>query len=81
MDSTPKTHASQALEIALCQHCNGTFNTLAWLAAGQPEGIEPEHLEIYQQARAIVQNNGGKVRAGDVDRLLLRLAERREARK
>jgi hypothetical protein len=78
---TSEKHASQALKIALCQHCSGTFDTLSWLAAGQPDdGIEPEHLEVYQQARAIVHANGSNVRAGDVARLLERLRQRREAR-
>jgi hypothetical protein len=25
--------AARALDIAHCQHCNGTFNTSSWLAA------------------------------------------------
>jgi len=62
-------HASRALEVALCQHANGSFNALAWCAAGMPNAIEPHDLEWFQTARAIVHANSGTIKPGDADRL------------
>jgi len=71
--------AERALEIALHQHCCGTFSALSWCAAGMPDCVGPEELELYQSARQIVHANSGCLKAGDVERLLAEIQRRREA--
>jgi hypothetical protein len=68
-----RRRAARSLDIALSQHCNGGFNTLAWLAAGRPaRGIRYEDVHAFQEARAIAHGNGGTIKPGDVARLLKR---------
>jgi len=40
-------------------------------------GIEPRDLEWFQQARAIVHQNGGTIRPGDADRLVAAMGQRK----
>jgi hypothetical protein len=68
-----RRRAARALDIAHCLHHNGQFSTLAWVAAGRPaRGIYPEDLQAFQQARAIIHTNGGRLKPGDVARLIER---------
>jgi hypothetical protein len=64
-------HAASALDLAHCQHHNGTTAALAWASAGRPSrGIGPEDVAMYIAARGIVESNGGMLRDGDVGRLV-----------
>jgi hypothetical protein len=73
-DRRRRHRAARSLDIALSMHCNGSFATLAWLAAGRPSsGVGQSEIAAFQQARRIVHDNGGKLKAGDVGRLLERL--------
>jgi len=72
-------HAERALEIALHQHACGTFSALSWCAAGMPDTVGPEELELYQTARQIVHSNSGCLKPGDVERLMQEMQRRREA--
>jgi hypothetical protein len=63
--------AAIVLDVALCQHANGSFAAVAWCAAGRPkDSITPRHLELYQSARSIVHANGGQIIPGDAARLV-----------
>jgi hypothetical protein len=69
-----RRRAARLLDVAHCMHHNGTFAALAWAAAGRPAGgISPETLRAFQQARDIIHGNGGKLRPGDVGRLIERI--------
>src|ERR1700719_4632427 len=64
-------HAARALDLALCQHANGSYAALAWAAADSPgHAVGPTEIEWYQQARALVHSNGGHVRADDAKLLV-----------
>jgi hypothetical protein len=66
-----RRRAKRALEVALSQHCNGGFSTLAWCASGMPRrGIDQRVHDFYQQARRIVHANGGRLHPGDVEKLM-----------
>jgi hypothetical protein len=73
-----RRRAARLLDVAHCLHHNGQFSTLAWVAAGRPaRGIYPEDLRAFQQARAIIHGNGGKLKPGDTSRLIERLRKRK----
>jgi hypothetical protein len=73
-----RRRAARTLDIAHSQHCNGQYATLAWCAAGRPaRGIHPDDVRAFQEARSLVHSNGGKVKPGDVSRLLERIGRGR----
>jgi hypothetical protein len=44
---------------------------LAWAASGCPaRGIAGHDIELYRAASRLVESNGGRFHAGDVDRLV-----------
>jgi hypothetical protein len=68
---TAAEQAQAALEIALYQRSFGTADTLAWIAAGAPEnGATHADNDLYQTARNIVDSNSGRIKTGDVERIL-----------
>jgi hypothetical protein len=74
-------HAARALELAHCQHHNGTADALAWAAAGMPvDGVGPDEQEVFQQARLLVHQNKGAAGPADVGILMRRINRRREGR-
>lgn len=73
-----RRRAARLLDIAHCLHHNGQYATLAWAAAGRPaDGISPETLRAFQQARHIIHANGGRLKPGDVGRLIERIGRGR----
>jgi hypothetical protein len=69
-----RRHAARLLDVAHCLHHNGQFSTLAWCATGRPaRGIHPDDLWVFQQARSIIHANGGRLKPGDVARLIERI--------
>jgi hypothetical protein len=74
LQNRQRRRAARALDIAHCLHHNGQFSTLAWVTAGRPaRGIYPEDLRAFQEGRAIIHANGGKLKSGDVARLIERI--------
>jgi hypothetical protein len=72
---------ARALDVAACLYANGHLATLAWCAASMPEcGIGRHDIERLQIARLVVQSNGGKLKPGDVNRVVEILREHREGR-
>jgi hypothetical protein len=66
------------LDAALCMHANGQFNAIVWLASGRPSsGIRQSDIRDFQQARRVIHDNGGRLKADDVTRLLERLGRGR----
>jgi hypothetical protein len=68
-----RRRAIRSLKIAHAAHSLGNYTALAWVAKGfsEPE-LTPEDMQRFQQARSIIHANKGRLKRGDVDRLLAR---------
>jgi hypothetical protein len=68
-----RRRAARALKIAHAAHSLGNYTALAWCAKGlNSNELTPEDMKRFQEARSIIHDNRGKLRRGDVDRLLAR---------
>ncbi len=74
LDTEDTSNELRALRIAVRQYHNGQLEALAWVAAGMPQRIAQEDIRVYQAARGIIQENGGKLKPGDERRLAARIA-------
>ncbi len=68
-----RRRAIRSLKIAHAAHALGNYTTLAWVAKGFNElELTPEDMKRFQQARSIIHANKGRLKRGDVGRLLER---------
>jgi heme exporter protein D len=66
-----RRRAIRSLKIAHAAHSLGNYTTLAWLAKGLSSSeLTPEDMQRFQQARQIIHDNRGRLKRGDVERLL-----------
>ncbi len=68
-----RRRAIRSLRIAHAAHNLGNFTALAWIAKGLNElELTPDDMRNFQEARSIIHSNNGRLKRGDVGRLLSR---------
>ncbi len=68
-----RRRAIRSLKIAHAAHNLGNYTALAWIAKGLNEiELTPDDMQYFQQARSIIHANKGRLKQGDVERLLER---------
>jgi hypothetical protein len=78
VDQDRRRQAARALKIAHAAHSLGNYTTLAWVAKGLSSNeLTPEDMKRFQEARSIIHANRGRLKRGDVDRLLEKWEGRR----